>query len=131
MGCSINAEANTYYASCGIDNDFSVTLESSDGTGEVMVNANQIYINVRSDEKTTTTFLLTKPADLGPGGVRLDWDNFSNSQRVFTLVQLDENSVALKWFGFWHEINNEYSWTVEGKGGPALSSGWNILTQCK
>jgi len=83
----------------------------SSGTAELDVNSNQIYIEVRlSAEKNHTNVYLEKPLDLGLGGMKLDWKNFSSSRSIGRITDWSTKKLKFQWIGFYNKKDGQAYW---------------------
>lgn len=78
------------------------------------VNANQIYIHATGEvSEKKLVIKLIEPADLGFGGMSLDWDNFSRAIPIAEMQVISDNSAKIKWFGFYNKKSNAQEWINE------------------
>jgi len=80
----------------------------------IEVNSNQIYILSRGvfHEKTSALFL-SRPEDLGRGGMMLNWDLFSKREPIAQLRLLSERTAFVEWLGFYSEASKTKEWVEE------------------
>ncbi|MCL1942027.1 MAG: hypothetical protein FWF54_00520 [Candidatus Azobacteroides sp.] len=91
------------------------------------VMSNQIYIKARI-EKVKDNFYhvyLIEPDDLGAGGLRLDWDNFSTEKPIADIEILSNGTMSFKWIGFYHISDKkivfpECEFNLETGGNPSI-----------
>lgn len=100
-----------------------IKLEIKDSNPiKIMVNSNQveIYANLLSlaDDNTKLMIFLDKPADLGRGGMALDWQNFSTKKPIgrIELLSINPKTIKIDWFGFYSTAKNKYDWTANDFG---------------
>ncbi|MEI8278207.1 MAG: hypothetical protein WCG87_00505 [Bacteroidota bacterium] len=83
-----------------------ITIPESLDTTLMEINSNQIYIDSKIDilhtkDRTSLLFRLITPDDLGAGGARLHWDDFSRDSIIAIMNIIDTKHADLKWFGFY------------------------------
>ncbi|MGM5630051.1 hypothetical protein O2K51_04035 [Apibacter raozihei] len=73
------------------------------------VMSNQIYIRAKLKEIEPNKFelYLIEPDDLGPGGMRMNWSNFSKNRAIATIDLLKNGTVNFLWIGFYDEKEKE------------------------
>ena len=87
-----------------------ITLTNDNSTVFFIVNHNQIVISMQTKTtKESIDFFLVKPVDLGSGGMKLNWSDFSKKLKIATL-KLHEQSANFEWYGFYDEIKKVHSW---------------------
>ncbi|MCM0148682.1 hypothetical protein KCN56_08935 [Photobacterium galatheae] len=120
-------------APCEEFSNFKV-FTKQDGQRIVEVLANQIYIQARlATHEDQTLVYLIQPDDLGPGGVRLHWDDFLTTHPVMTLQKLNQSRDAVTWYGFWSLSRSGYMHqALNGLDGAYVSkeTGRHDLYQC-
>lgn len=85
---------------------------ASDGSAIFSINSNQIYVKVHAKETSPNVFnlFLDAPSDLGAGGMRLSWDNFSRTTPIAVFSVISPNEVDMKWRGFFDNKTKKYQW---------------------
>jgi hypothetical protein len=84
------------------------------GKARLEVNANQIYIEtvIKRDVDKFDLFL-KEPADLGRGGMQLNWSNFSKEHPVAEIYLVSSEQMKLTWLGFYDVKSQSYRWVQE------------------
>ncbi|HHQ4776522.1 TPA: hypothetical protein ACSP0C_000219 [Aeromonas veronii] len=98
---------------------------------DVVVNSNQIVIStkvVRNDNKMS--FFLEGPADLGRGGMMLNWDDFSIDKSIAD-AEMNGNNINLSWKGFFEKSVFKYVWISESEFIPPHNKNHVTLMRCK
>lgn len=98
---------------------------------DIIVNSNQIVIStkvVRIDNKMS--FFLEGPADLGRGGMMLNWDDFSSDKSIAD-AEMNGNNINLSWKGFFEKSAFKYVWVSESEFTPPHNKNYVTLMQCK
>lgn len=98
---------------------------------DVVVNSNQIVIStkvVRNDNKIS--FFLEGPADLGRGGMMLNWDDFSIDKSIAD-AEMNGNNINLSWKGFFEKSAFKYVWVSESEFTPPHNQNHVTLMRCK
>lgn len=98
---------------------------------DVVVNANQIVIStkgVRNDNEMF--FFLEGLADLGRGGMILNWDNFSIDKSIAD-AEINGNNIYLSWKGFLEKSELKYIWVSESEFTPPHNKNYVTLMRCK
>lgn len=106
-GNSING---TWRVNC---DDGSGSLKIADDKVFLEVNSNQIYIDARIKKQNDDTYLLylKSPRDLGAGGMRLNWDHFSEDSLLAKLrYSNNANSLKFNWHGFYDTMEKKRVW---------------------
>lgn len=84
---------------------------------EFTINSNQIVIDsklVGGDQQNGVFGVyLVAPLDLGPGGMKLEWGNFSRISKIAEVKINGENNFRLKWVGFFNKHMNQYQWVSQ------------------
>lgn len=100
-----------------------IKLEIKDSNPiKIKINSNQveIYANLLplTDDNTKLMIFFDKPADLGRGGMALDWQNFSTKKPIGRIELLSTNPKTIKidWFGLYSTATNNYDWTANDFG---------------
>ena len=78
------------------------------------VNSNQIYIDALAKKKNDSIYnlYLNSPKELGAGGMRLDWDNFSKDSIIGKInYNVQNNIIKFSWLGFYNEKTKKRDWT--------------------
>jgi hypothetical protein len=103
-------------------------------TALVAINSNQIYVHslVSPISDELYDFTLSKPADLGRGGMNLNWGGFSDKKSMMQLQKFDNKKYMLTWFGFWDKNKSSYTWTTDKglQGGPELEGKVSYFYNC-
>ncbi len=85
----------------------------------IEVNSNQIYIKARAKYRFYSTYItiveifLVEPDDLGLGGMKLNWNDFSGAHKIAEIRVFQNQSVELQWFGFYDKEKKIYVWEKE------------------
>lgn len=98
---------------------------------DIVVNSNQIVIStkvVRNDNKMS--FFLEGPADLGRGGMMLNWDDFSIDKSIAD-AEMNGNNINLSWTGFFEKSAFKYVWVSESEFTPPHNKNHVTLMRCK
>ncbi|HHQ4518190.1 TPA: hypothetical protein ACSP2U_000197 [Aeromonas veronii] len=98
---------------------------------DIVVNSNQIVIStkvVRNDNKMS--FFLEGPADLGRGGMMLNWDDFSIDKSIAD-AEMNGNNINLSWKGFFEKSVFKYVWISESEFIPPHNKNHITLMRCK
>jgi hypothetical protein len=80
---------------------------------EITTNQVQIAagINIeRTNRKVTLSFHLIAPYDLGAGGARLNWNNFSRDSIIARMEVIDTAHAKLTWYGFYDTKEDKRIW---------------------
>lgn len=79
------------------------------GLVTIEITSNQIYILASLRQVATTNYqtVFIRPADLGRGGLSLDWKTVSTSQPVATLIIDDDERLHVKWTGFKNDVKEK------------------------
>lgn len=94
----------------------------------IEVNSNQIYILAHGDfSERSSTLFLSRPEDLGMGGMRLSWDRYSRREPIAQLRLLSEGKAFVEWLGFYSEVSKIKEWVEEPDFVAANSK---IFTKC-
>lgn len=86
---------------------------------DVVVNSNQIVIStkvVRNNNEIS--FFLEGPADLGRGGMMLNWDDFSIDKSIAD-AEMNGDNINLSWKGFFEKSAFKYVWVSESEFTPS------------
>ena len=94
--------------------DGPVYLSIKQNQAELNVNDNQILIDVvgKTDPGSPDVYRikLIKPQDLGTGGMRLDWDNFSKDSTIAELKFFKPDHAIYTWLGFYNKKTHKREW---------------------
>jgi hypothetical protein len=89
-----------------------------DGSVTIEVNSNQIYVDataiIDKADPTKIIIFLKEPADLGAGGMRLNWDKFSKTKPIAEIQALPTQKKRSSCFGMVSIIQKQKStsgWT--------------------
>jgi hypothetical protein len=81
---------------------------------EFTINSNQIVINSTLQKYSKNDGIVDvyfdSPLDLGRGGMKLDWVNFSKIRQIATIKIKDEDDFILNWTGFFNKKMKKYQW---------------------
>lgn len=98
------------------------------GSGLLVVMSNQIYVVVKiekdKNKESYYNLFYVNPDDLGPGGIKMDWKNYSKTKKIGEIKQFNENEIEFKWFGFYNEKTkrnefDECEFNLLANGNPA------------
>ncbi|MDC9768161.1 hypothetical protein [Proteus mirabilis] len=113
ISLSVFATSNygTWSVKCNSDDAFNIILKDSDTP--LVINHNQIIISIHSKKVSNDIEVYYNDIiDLGSGGMRLDWNNVSQSKAVANII-LNENTGYMKWHGFFDKKTNTFFWNME------------------
>lgn len=88
----------------------------ADLSAYIVVESDQIMINAKlipdkdSVNNSYNILLVTPAEELGVGGQRLDWSNFSKTLPVANIEFESNNKANFTWYGFYNTINKERVW---------------------
>jgi len=79
------------------------------------INSNQIYVLVKADytvQKDTLSGMLylIEPDDLGAGGMKLKWGNYSKKIPIAEIKMFNTKNIELRWLGFYNDNNKKREW---------------------
>ncbi|MEH8110911.1 hypothetical protein Q7I18_08210 [Aeromonas veronii] len=126
---SLNVSASERWAVDCVSGKGSIILDQKNA--DIVVNSNQIVIStkvVRNDNKMS--FFLEGPADLGRGGMMLNWDDFSIDKSIAD-AEMNGNNINLSWKGFFEKSAFKYVWVSESEFTPPHNKNNVTLMRCK
>lgn len=125
--CNNKSESNILEGIWAVSCENSVAFEIKDSEIILPVMSNQIYIKAKIKEVKTKCYhiYLIEPDDLGPGGIQLDWDNFSTEKPVAEMKLETDKKIIFNWFGFYHKMENkmifpECEFNLDTNSNPSL-----------
>lgn len=83
---------------------------------------------VKTDDKFS--FFLEEPADLGRGGMMLNWDDFSNSKPIAD-AQKNGDKIKLSWKGFFESSTLKYVWVSDSEFTVPKNEKYVIMKKCE
>lgn len=89
------------------------TLEIKEKKVFIELNSNQVYIDALLDKKNDSIYniLLKAPNDLGAGGMRLDWGNFSKDSIIARInYSKKRDFIIFNWLGFYNDSIKKREW---------------------
>lgn len=86
-----------------------------DDSALIEVNSNQIYVTAKIASKATDVISLSyvQPADLGAGGMRLQWTKFSRKMPIAKISRRARDQAELDWYGFYESTKKQFVWKSE------------------
>lgn len=109
---SMTTHANSNFGVWGTTcNDDGFYIEINNKPSLLIVNDNQIVINMHSKEVDNNNYYIffDSVADLGRGGMNLDWKHVSPTKPVAELSIINQNG-NLQWKGFYDDMKMKYFW---------------------
>lgn len=110
---SLTTHASSSYGiwstSCSDEEGFTINIESK--PSPIIVNDNQIVVNVHAMETkdNKVEIFYDSIADLGRGGVNLDWNNISLTMPLAE-INITNRTGELLWKGFYDNSKKKYYW---------------------
>lgn len=126
---SLNVNAGERWAIDCVSGKGSIIIEHD--KADVIVNTNQIVVStrvVKTDDKLS--FFLEEPADLGRGGMMLNWDDFSNSKPIAD-AQKNGDIIKLSWKGFFESSTLKYVWVSDSEFTAPKNEKYVIMKKCE
>lgn len=126
---SISVNANERWAIDCASGKGSIIIEQN--KADIIVNTNQIVVStkvVRSDDKLS--FFLEEPADLGRGGMMLNWDDFS-SDKAIADAEINGDTIEFSWKGFFENSTLKYVWIYDSEFTSPKNENHVTIYKCK
>ncbi|MCF5893192.1 hypothetical protein K3H46_19525 [Aeromonas veronii] len=126
---SLNVSASERWAIDCVSGKGGIIIDQKNA--DIVVNSNQIVIStrvVRNGNKMS--FFLKGPADLGRGGMMLNWDDFSIDKSIAD-AEMNGNNINLSWKGFFEKSAFKYVWVSESEFTPSHNKNHVTLMRCK
>lgn len=126
---SINVNASERWAIDCASGKGSIIIEQN--KADIIVNTNQIVIStkmVRSDDRLS--FFLEEPADLGRGGMMLNWDDFSHDKSIAD-AEVNGDKMEFSWKGFFENSTLKYVWISDSEFTSPKNENHVTIYKCK
>lgn len=84
----------------------------------IEVNSSQIYIDaiLKKENDSVSSIFLKQPNDLGPGGMRLDWDGFVKDSAIAKIkYNTKKDFILIDWLGFYNENTKKREWDKDSE----------------